>query len=251
MTVRAVGDTSIVVTFSGGICEETHRRVMAVVGALESHSPEWIEEYIPSYSSVSVVYNPLMVPLTEALQTITRVARGSERHRSSTVHEIVHLPVLYGGQWGVDLPEVARTTGFLPSEVIKIHSQGRYLTYMLGFTPGFLYLGGMDERIATARREVPRQRIPAGAVGIAGAQTGVYPLESPGGWQIIGRTPARLFDPRRDPPVCARAGQYVVFDPVNEEEYRMIEGDVARDVYHPTIERSSSNVEIDGAVCVA
>ena len=132
---------------------------------------------------------------------------------------------------GPDLPFVARHCGLSPDEVIRIHSAAEYLVYMLGFTPGFPYLGGMDERIATPRLEKPRTRIPAGSVGIAGTQTGAYPLDTPGGWQLIGRTPVKLYDPDREQPILLRAGQFVKFTPIDDKAYAEIAAAVQSGAY--------------------
>jgi KipI family sensor histidine kinase inhibitor len=123
----------------------------------------------------------------------------------------VEIPVAYGGANGPDLDAVAELTGHTPDEVVAMHSGAEYLVYFLGFSPGFPYLGGLPESIAAPRLETPRRRVPAGSVAIGGQQTGVYPIASPGGWRIIGRTPLRLFDPGADPPVLLRMGDHVRF----------------------------------------
>jgi KipI family sensor histidine kinase inhibitor len=136
----------------------------------------------------------------------------------------VEIPTIYGGEYGPDLDFVAQYHHLTPAEVIRIHSGVDYPVYMLGFIPGFAYLGGLDAAIATPRLDQPRTRIPAGSVGIAGAQTGVYPLDTPGGWRIIGRTPLRLFDPLADPPALLSPGDIVRFIPVSEEESNHVAG---------------------------
>src|SRR5699024_4926794 len=132
---------------------------------------------------------------------------------------MVEIPVLYGGDYGPDLDLVAHRNQLSTEEVIRIHSERDYLVYMIGFAPGFPYVGGMDERIEAPRKENPRQSIPAGSVGIAGKQTGIYPFESPGGWQIIGRTPAQLFLPESNPPTLIQPGDRLRFVPIDEAEY--------------------------------
>ena len=138
----------------------------------------------------------------------------------------MHIPMAYGGEHGPDLGDVADHNGLSPQDVIDIHSGTGYRVFMLGFAPGFPYLGGMDERIACPRLQTPRVRVPAGSVGIAESQTGVYPNDSPGGWRIIGRTPVKLFDPNAEPPAAILPGSKVVFDPVSESEYQSIAGEV-------------------------
>jgi KipI family sensor histidine kinase inhibitor len=133
---------------------------------------------------------------------------------------VVHIPTLYGGEYGPDLEFVAQHAGLTTEEVVSVHSGSDYLTYMMGFSPGFPYLGGLSNTLTTPRLETPRTEIPAGSVGIADSQTGVYPLASPGGWRLIGRTPFKLFDPGADPPSLLKAGDYVRFVPMaTEEEY--------------------------------
>lgn len=146
---------------------------------------------------------------------------------------VVHIPVCYGGEYGLDLETVAKHNGISVDEVINIHADTDYLIYMMGFTPGFPYLGGMSEKIATPRLEVPRRKIPVGSVGIAGAQTGVYSMETPGGWQLIGRTPVRLFDSSKQNPILLQAGNYVRFVRITEAEYQMIEAEIKQGIYQP------------------
>jgi inhibitor of KinA len=131
----------------------------------------------------------------------------------------VDIPVCYGGDFGPDLDAVSSHTGLSTEEVVAIHGEPDYLVYMIGFAPGFPYLGGMSERLASPRRESPRAKIPPGSVGIAGSQTGVYPIETPGGWQLIGRTPLRLFRPERDEPSLLRTGDRVRFQAIDRAEY--------------------------------
>jgi inhibitor of KinA len=140
----------------------------------------------------------------------------------------VDIPVCYGGDYGPDLDAVSFHTGLSTEEVVAIHGEPDYLVYMIGFAPGFPYLGGMSERLASPRRESPRAKIPPGSVGIAGSQTGVYPIETPGGWQLIGRTPLRLFRPERDEPSLLRTGDRVRFHAIERAEYRdLLERDAA------------------------
>ena len=145
--------------------------------------------------------------------------------------DVLEIPVLYGGEMGPDLAFVAQNAGISEEEVVKIHTSTEYLIYMLGFTPGFTYLGGMSDKIATPRLKQPRVKIPAGSVGIAGKQTGVYPVDSPGGWQLIGRTPVKMYDPDREVPILPQAGQYIKFKAVSQAEYDKIAEEVAKGTY--------------------
>jgi len=149
--------------------------------------------------------------------------KGIEKTENEThAAKVVRIPVVYGGEYGPDLESLAKLHDMTPEQVIEIHSGKDYLIYMLGFTPGFPYLGGMDPKIATPRLKTPRTKIPAGSVGIAGEQTGFYPLDSPGGWQLIGRTPLALFDPEREAPFLLSAGEYVRFCPIPEDRFEEI-----------------------------
>ena len=161
------------------------------------------------------------------MQALVRVdARAGETRK-----RIFEIPVCYGGEYGPDIQNIAEHAGLSQEEVIQIHSSRDYLIYMLGFLPGFTYLGGLDERLHTPRLANPRIRIPAGSVGIGGSQTGIYPLDSPGGWQLMGMTPVKTYDPSRETPILVEAGDYIRFVPVEEEEYLQIKEAVSRGEY--------------------
>jgi len=166
-------------------------------------------------------YAPEVIRYEELSEKL--MALLSAHHEAKISKSVVlEIPVLYGGEYGPDLGHVAQYNNLTPQQVIELHSGAEYLIYMLGFTPGFTYMGGMDDRIATPRLEQPRVVIPAGSVGIAGKQTGVYPVDSPGGWQLIGRTPVKMYDAHRERPILPDAGMYVRFIPIDEEEYQRI-----------------------------
>ncbi len=218
----ASGDSAISIEFGNIIDPEINKRIRAFQQALKQAAVEGIVETVPTYRSVLVVYRPERVRFDELTDRFDEVLKQAEKIELAPP-EVVELPVLYGGEAGPDLETVAEHCGLTPQEVIRIHSSRDYLIYMLGFIAGFPYLGGMDERIAAPRLSEPRVRIEGGSVGIAGNQTGVYPVASPGGWQLIGRTPVKLYDADREKPVLLEAGQYVRFRPVDEAEYRRIE----------------------------
>lgn len=223
--IYPLGEIAAVVEFGKRIDYETHVRVMALAERLEKKSFPGMIEYVPAYTTLTVYYDPLIVGKNgqeDAYQNVRAMLLDLAKVKVKKRKEpgrVVEIPVCYGGEFGPDLDEVAGSNKLSVEEVIGIHSGGQYLVYMLGFAPGFPYLGGMDERIATPRKATPRQAIPAGSVGIAGAQTGIYPLETPGGWQLIGRTPVSLFDPQREDPCLLRAGDNVRFVPITKEEY--------------------------------
>ncbi|MBP3729286.1 MAG: 5-oxoprolinase subunit PxpB [Lachnospiraceae bacterium] len=215
------GDTSLSVEFGNEIKESINHDIRAYKIALEKAEIPGIVEMVPTYRSLMVHYNPRMIrngELKEKLEKLLSEMGDIEIPPSP----VLEIPVLYGGEMGPDLPFVAENAGLSEEEVIRIHSSTEYLIYMLGFTPGFTYLGGMSDKIATPRLQQPRVKIPAGSVGIAGSQTGIYPIDSPGGWQLIGRTPLKMYDPNRETPILPEAGQYMKFYPIDQAEYDRI-----------------------------
>jgi len=194
-------------------------------------------EVVPAFVTVTVYYDSFKlyrhyagrdgmdanIPHDIAVRIVSAKIRELEACAAS-VASIVDIPVCYGGEFGPDLDEVASRNGLTTEEVIRIHASADYLVYMIGFAPGFPYLGGMDKRIATPRRSAVRTSVPRGTVGIAGEQTGVYPLDTPGGWQLIGRTPLPLFLPDRMPPTLVQAGDIVRFHPITRAEFDRMEG---------------------------
>ena len=220
------GDCAVTVQVGYEISEETNRKVVSLMRALAEAAIPGLRELVPSYSAVCVHYDPEQISYEQLLERLNDL-EIKELSSESASQKIVEIPVCYGGEYGPDLAFVAEHNGLSPEEVIAIHSGGTYLVYMLGFLPGFAYMGGMDERIATPRLTSPRARIPAGSVGIAGGQTGIYPLASPGGWQLIGRTPVKMFAMEGETGKFAlSAGDRVKFVPITEEQYREMEGKV-------------------------
>jgi KipI family sensor histidine kinase inhibitor len=217
----AAGDSALVVEFGDEIHPELNHKLQGFVRALEDQNIQGIREYIPTYRSLMIVYDPAVILFQELVGKIQQIQ--SEQPTSRFLKpRIVEVPVLYGGKFGPDIECVAQHNRLSIEEVIALHSGRDYLVYMLGFTPGFCYLGGMSKRLETPRLAMPRTRIPAGSVGIAGKQTGVYPIDSPGGWRLIGRTPLCLFDPNREPAVLITAGDYVRFSRIDAQDYHNI-----------------------------
>ncbi|MFC7321804.1 5-oxoprolinase subunit PxpB [Halobacillus campisalis] len=223
-TISPLGDQAIVLTISKEINEEAQRKVQILSKQLDEQQPDWMIEYIPAFTTVTIFYSPTMLAQEDVLphqaaemeienlmSSITTETAGEPR--------TIEIPVCYGGDFGPDLEFVAEHNSLSIDEVIDIHSSGDYSVYMIGFAPGFPFIGGMSKKIAAPRRDSPRLTIPERSVGIAGMQTGVYPIETPGGWQLIGRTPKKLFTPEADTPSLLRAGDKIKFKQISEEEY--------------------------------
>lgn len=215
------GDTSLTVEFGNEISESINSCIRAFGIALSDSGIPGIIETVPTYRSITVHYDPEQIRY-EALVAQLKGLLDKLDQIEIPPSQVLEIPVLYGGEMGPDLDFVAQNAGMTPEEVIKLHTSTEYLIYMLGFTPGFTYLGGMDERIATPRLKTPRVKIPAGSVGIAGSQTGVYPIDSPGGWQLIGQTPVHMYDADRAEPILPKAGQYIKFYAIDQAEYDRI-----------------------------
>ena len=216
------GDAALVVEFGETIEPAINRRVRELLLAIERERFDGVRDLVPTYRSLLVSYDPLRVAHA-ALQAQVAYLVDHLGTTSVPAPRVVEIPTSYGGAFGPDLGFVASHNHITEDEVVAIHAGTEYLVYMMGFSPGFTYLGGMSERIATPRLKTPRTAIPAGSVGIAQRQTGIYPVESPGGWQLIGRTPVSLFDPMRHPPVLVEAGDYLRFVPVSLNDYAAIE----------------------------
>jgi len=211
------GDRALVVEYGDTIDEATNRRVRALAAALSGRQARGILEVVPTYRSLLIHYDPLRLAPAE----LEAAALEADAHLGEvTLPEprIIEIPTVYGGKYGPDLEAVAQETGLTADEVVRLHHGRDYLVYMMGFMAGFPYLGGLSPRIAVPRLASPRTKVPAGSVGIALEQTGIYPTESPGGWRLIGWTPVRIFDAEQDPPVLFEAGDYVRFVPVTGQQ---------------------------------
>lgn len=211
---RPAGDSGLYVQLGEDADAATHARVLALWRELVRRPLPGMEEAVPGYRSVLVTWNP-DVTTAEAVRAelLARLARLPRRPRLPA-GRLLTIPVVYGGSFGPDLDEVARRLGLSPDEVVRLHAGATYRVWLVGFMPGFAYLGPLERRLWTPRRPTPRVRIPAGSVGIGGSQTGIYAVESPGGWQIIGRTWLSLWDPARPAPALLRPGDRVRFQPV-------------------------------------
>lgn len=229
-TITIAGDSALNLEFANVISAETSAQIRMAADNLAADPIEGITELVPTFCSLMVYYNPLTITFDE-LATKLRGKLRDVGEVDLSVRKIVPIPVCYGGEYGPDLATVAAQANMTEQEVIDLHSNHDYLIDMLGFLPGFAYLGGLDDRLHTPRLNIPRTRIEPGSVGIGGAQTGIYPLASPGGWQIIGRTPLKPYDPDRKDPILYAAGEYLRFVPIEPDEYAAIEAQLAAGTY--------------------
>lgn len=214
---RTMGDRSLLVELGEEISPATNALVQNLMQRLESATIPGIRELAPAYRSLLVTYDPLVISSAELRSRITAVA-GDTRRLSVPASKLVTVPVVYGGVGGPDLESVATHLRIDAEEIIRLHTGTVYRVYMIGFMPGFPYMGELPAALAMPRRRTPRTRVPKGSVGIAQRQTGIYPVDSPGGWQIIGWTPIELFDPHRRPPSLLEMGDTVKFEAVRPEE---------------------------------
>jgi inhibitor of KinA len=237
MEIVPLGDSALIVRMRerfDDAPEQTLDVVLRAFQRLQNTAIPGVIELAPAYTSVAVFFDP--IPAAKGAETPDKVfdwlatriraavagivAPGRiARSRSKTVE----IPVCYDPEFALDIDDVAQRAAISPGEVIRVHSAAEYRVACIGFVPGFPFLAGLPKKLATPRRDVPRKQIPPGSVGIGGAQTGIYPLRSPGGWNLIGRTPLRLFDPRKNPPALLRAGERVRFRAITREEFEAAE----------------------------
>jgi KipI family sensor histidine kinase inhibitor len=209
-TIAALGDAALLVRLGDEIDPAINQRVHALAALVGHAAPEGVIETVPAYATLLVHYDPLILSYVEIYRWLKErldQLPASERRTPQSIE----VPVRYGGEYGVDLPFVADFHHLSVDEVIRIHSGRTYTIYMMGFTPGFPYMGKLDDAIVTPRLDVPRTRVPSGTVAIAGSQTGIYPIDSPGGWRLIGHTTLRVFDPQSNSPFLFSPGDQVKF----------------------------------------
>ena len=216
--VVPAGDSALIVEFNERIDPAVNARTIACADAVQAAAVSGVRDVVPTFRSVAVYFDPLRTDNDALLACLVREAARA-RATTTTPRPAVRIPVCYGGELGPDLIGVASFAGMAEDEVVRAHCRPTYRVFMLGFVPGFAYLGIVDQRIAMPRHSAPRVRVPAGSVGIAGVQTGVYSAETPGGWQLIGRTPIMPFDPARADPFLMKAGDAVEFYAIDRGEY--------------------------------
>lgn len=220
-TLTPVGDCALLAAFEQRIAPEIGEQVAALNARVQAACLPGIGETVPAFASLLIYYDPLRTDYDAAAAAIQRLA-SAEGGAAVQQGRLVEIPVCYGGEYGPDLAFVAGHAGLTEQEVIDLHTGREYRIYMLGFLPGFPYLGGLDERLFTPRLATPRTAIPAGAVGIGGEQTGIYPVASPGGWQLIGRTPLKLFDPQGGGRLPYAAGDRIRFTAISPAQFRAL-----------------------------
>ena len=221
-TISPVGDRAISIDFGQVIDPKINRHIRQTIERIKELQLEGIIELVPTYCALLVEYDAMLYSYSDICNLIEPTLEEGMTDTTNELVTVVEVPTVYGGEFGPDLSFVATHNHLSEDEVVSIHSGTDYLVYMLGFIPGFTYLGGMDSRIATPRLSSPRTLIPAGSVGIAGEQTGTYPSDSPGGWQIIGRTPVTMYDMSKAQVALLNAGDYVRYVPIDESEFHRI-----------------------------
>ena len=220
-TVCPVGDTGLLASFEQRIAQSVGAAVAALNTRVVAAAIPGVVETVPAFATLLIFYDPLVTEYDAVAAAVQKLAQVPDSDTAAEEGRLVEIPVCYGGTLGPDLPFVAEHAGLTEKEVMELHAGREYRIYMLGFLPGFPYLGGLDERLFTPRLPTPRTAIPAGSVGIGGEQTGIYPIASPGGWQLIGRTPLKLFDPAAGALPYA-AGDRIRFKPITREAFDAI-----------------------------
>ena len=231
------GDSALIIEFGNEISVDINKKIRKMMDDIKKENIDGIVELVPTYCSLLINYDVLKIDYNTLVEKLKTFLNNNLETAEGEEVTLIEIPTLYNDEVGPDLSYVAEHNKLSKEEVIKIHTGTDYLVYMLGFMPGFTYLGGMSEKIATPRLESPRLQIYPGSVGIAGKQTGMYPSMSPGGWRIIGRTPLKLYNPDSDTPVYISSGDYVRYVSISEEEYNDILKKVENDEYKLNIRK--------------
>ncbi len=218
---RMSGDRSLLAIYGTGVDRVVNEKVRRMAALLIGNPHPGIDAVVGSYCTLLLHYNPLLIGFQELATLLLDLEKNLDKTTLAKART-VDIPVCYGGEFGPDIDFVAQHNQISTNEGIALHSAADYHIYAIGFAPGFCYLGGLDPRLQTPRLATPRQNVTAGSVGIAGNQTGVYPLASPGGWRLIGRTPLRLFAPERQHPLPYQTGDTIRFRPVSEDEFQYL-----------------------------
>lgn len=234
LRIEHLGEDALLLRLGGRIDPALNERVHALAAAIQAKRPPWLVDIVPAHATLALFVDVEMLDAEYPLGARPPLLWAEAWLRAQSLDtkavdppvdllEPAVIPVRYGGEYGPDLDGIAAEAGMDAEATVAAHSGGKYRVAMLGFAPGFPYLSGLDPRLAVPRRATPRVRVAAGSVGIGGAQTGIYPRQGPGGWNIIGRTPLRLFDPAREPPCLLVPGQRVVFRAIDDAEFARLE----------------------------
>ena len=235
MEIKLYTEDSITLEFGEEISPELNKQIVNTRKYIDSLELEGVVETIISYTRLVIYYDVLRISANELIEVIEKIDIN-KISQEDYAYRVVEIPVCYGDEYGPDLI-LFEETGLSPNEVVERHANKEYLVYMLGFMPGFVYLGGLDEKLFKDRLDSPRTNIQAGSVGIAGQQTGVYPFNSPGGWNLIGRTPIKLYDLRRgEDTILYDAGDRIIFRPITADEFKEIEKEVEKGTYEVKVE---------------
>lgn len=222
MKIIPASDSSLLVVLGNDVSVDLHHRVIALFRGLQAQRDTRIRNLHPGYASILIDFDPLRLSHEELKAHVQQIASASRFEQPDTAN-IISIPVCYDSEFGPDLADVAGHAKLSTAEVTRLHSSATYLVYFLGFSPGFAYLGGLPDVLKVPRLTTPRGHVAAGTIGIAGAQTGIYPVDSPGGWRLIGRTPLRMFDPAATPPTRLQPGDQVSFSPIDRATFNRIE----------------------------
>lgn len=215
------GDSALTIEFGDTVDPDLNGKVLALDDILRARAPAGLVETVPTYRSLTVQFDPTGTDYEALVKLLEDETRDLPPRNA--VGRRWRVPVVYGGPFGIDLEEVAERHGLTPNQLIGIHAGAVYRIYMIGFLPGFAYLGGLDPRIATSRRVHPRAKIPGGSIMIGGAQAGIAPMDMPSGWHLLGRTPVRSYAPERDPAFLFAAGDEIVFEPIDAARWDTLE----------------------------
>lgn len=232
MSVHVVplGDSAIRISFGDEIDECIHQKIDLFLHTIRRTKMEGVIECVPAYTSVTIFYDPAKILYSQLKKYIFSIYESAMESNSHSPN-VYRIPVYYGGKTGPDLPFIAEYNNISEQEVIHLHADKEYLIHMIGFVPGFPYLGGLHNKIAAPRLEIPRAKVAAGSVGIGGNQTGIYPAVVPSGWRIVGITPIVLFDIHKENPSLLSAGNYVSFLPIEYEEFLFIKEQIVTNNY--------------------
>jgi len=232
LKIKVINEQSILLYFKEEISEQNYKDVDTTTQYILSKNISAIRDVVPSYRAIMINFDNKQLNYEQLITQLELDDIELSTSNKNDDKKVIHIPVLYNLEVGPDLEEVAKHNNLSIDEVIKIHTDNEYLIYMLGFMPGFPFLGGLDKRLHTPRRSEPRVKINAGSVGIANNQTGLYPSDSPGGWQIIGRTPLKVFDQYSNPMTLYEAGDYIKFYAIDESTFKEIETEIANNKFN-------------------